>query len=113
MNRRFKKMIAIVSAIAMVVCSVTVYNTSSVNASGSATVDGIIYTVTDGDTDIVGFTCQGIFDSARIHFAWGTALDADTITATVNGEDVAVDGKNANGMFIPLSDCLLYTSRCV
>ena len=97
-------MIAIVSAIAMVVCSVTVYNTSSVNASGSATVDGIIYTVTDGDTDIVGFTCQGIFDSARIHFAWGTALDADTITATVNGEDVAVDGKNANGMFIPLSE---------
>ena len=104
MNRRFKKMIAIVSAIAMVVCSVTVYNTSSVNASGSATVDGIIYTVTDGDTDIVEFTCQGIFDSARIHFAWGTALDADTITATVNGEDVAVDGKNANGMFIPLSE---------
>ena len=104
MNRRFKKMVAVVCAIAMVVCSVTVYNASSVNASGSATVDGIIYTVTDGETNIVGFTCQGIFDSARIHFAWGTALDVDTITATVNGEAVTVDGKNANGMFIPLSE---------
>ena len=104
MNKRFKKFIAIVSAIAMVVSSITVYNANNVKAAAPVAVDGMIYTVTDGATDIVGFTCQGIFDSARIHFAWGTALVVDTMTVTVDGNPVAVDGKSTNGMFIPLTE---------
>ena len=103
MNRRFKKLIAVVCAIAMVVTSVTVYNSADVKASGSATVDGKVYTVTDGSATIVGFTCQGIFDNARIHFAWGSEVTADTIKATIDGTEVAIDGKNGHGFFIPLT----------
>lgn len=104
LNRTMKRALAYVCAIALVISSITVYNQTAVKASGSATVDGIVYTVTDGDATIVGFTCQGIFDKARIHFAWGTKVDENSITATVDGKAVTVDGKNTNGMFIPLSE---------
>ena len=108
MKKSFKKVVAIVSAIAMVVTSLTVYNAKTVEASGSATVDGVIYTVTDGSNNtIAGFTCQGFYDNPtyeRIHFAWGSVLTVDTIKATVNGTEVTVDGKNEHGMFIKRAD---------
>ena len=104
LSNSMKKFFAYVCAIAMVVSSMAFYGQTSVEASGSAAVEGKIYTVTDGDATIVGFTCQGIFDKARIHFAWGTEVDAASITTTVNGKSVKIDGTNAHGMFIPLSE---------
>ena len=104
LSNSMKKFFAYVCAIAMVVSSMAFYGQTSVEASGSAAVDGKNYTVTDGDATIVGFTCQGIFDKARIHFAWGTEVDAASITTTVDGKSVKIDGTNAHGMFIPLSE---------
>ena len=104
LSNSMKKFFAYVCAIAMVVSSMAFYGQTSVEASGSAAVEGKIYTVTDGDATIVGFTCQEIFDKARIHFAWGTEVDAASITTTVNGKSVKIDGTNAHGMFIPLSE---------
>ena len=104
LSNSMKKFFAYVCAIAMVVSSMAFYGQTSVEASGSAAVEGKIYTVTDGDTTIAGFTCQGIFDKARIHFAWGTEVDAASITTTVDGKSVKIDGTNAHGMFIPLSE---------
>ena len=104
LSNSMKKFFAYVCAIAMVVSSMTFYGQTSVEASGSAAVDGKVYTVTDGDATIAGFTCQGIFDKARIHFAWGTEVDAASITTTVDGKSVKIDGTNAHGMFIPLSE---------
>ena len=104
LSNSMKKFFAYVCAIAMVVSSMAFYGQTSVEASGSAAVEGKIYTVTDGDTTIAGFTCQGIFDKARIHFAWGTEVDAASITTTVNGKSVKIDGTSAHGMFIPLSE---------
>ena len=91
LSNSMKKFFAYVCAIAMVVSSMAFYGQTSVEASGSAAVEGKIYTVTDGDATIVGFTCQGIFDKARIHFAWGTEVDAASITTTVNGKSVKID----------------------
>ena len=104
LSNSMKKFFAYVCAIAMVVSSMTFYGQTSVKAKGSVAVDGKVYTVTDGDATIAGFTCQGIFDKARIHFAWGTEVDAASITTTVNGKSVKIDGTNAHGMFIPLSE---------
>ena len=104
LSNSMKKFFAYVCAIAMVVSSITFYGQTSVKAKGSVAVDGKVYTVTDGDATIVGFTCQGIFDKARIHFAWGTEVDAASITTTVDGKSVKIDGTNAHGMFIPLSE---------
>ncbi len=104
LSNSMKKFFAYVCAIAMVVSSITFYGQTSVKAKGSVAVDGKVYTVTDGDATIVGFTCQGIFDKARIHFAWGTEVDAASITTTVNGKSVKIDGTNAHGMFVPLSE---------
>ena len=104
LSNSMKKFFAYVCAIAMVVSSMTFYGQTSVKAKGSVAVDGKVYTVTDGDATIAGFTCQGIFDKARIHFAWGTEVDAASITTTVDGKSVKIDGTNAHGMFIPLSE---------
>ena len=104
LSNSIKKILAYVCAITMVISSVAFSGPTTIKASDSASVDGRIYTVTDGDASIVGFTCQGIFDKARIHFAWGTEVDAASITATVDGKSVTVDGKNAHGMFIPLTE---------
>ena len=60
----------------MIVTSITVYNPREVKADPSATVDGKQYSVTVKDRgEWTGFDCQGIFDSARIHFAWGIDVD--------------------------------------
>ena len=94
LSNSMKKFFAYVCAIAMVVSSITFYGQTSVKAKGSVAVDGKVYTVTDGDATIVGFTCQGIFDKARIHFAWGTEVDAASITTTVDGKTVRILGFN-------------------
>lgn len=84
---------------------VAVYNPREVKADPSATVDGKQYSATVKDSgEWTGFACQGIFDSARIHFAWGIAVDAATITASLNGNQLKVAGQNANGMYIPLTE---------
>lgn len=89
----------------MIVTSITVYNPRQVKADPSATVDGKQYSATVKDSgEWTGFACQGIFDSARIHFAWGIAVDAATITASLNGNQLKVAGQNANGMYIPLTE---------
>lgn len=81
------------------------YNPREVKADPSATVDGKQYSATVKDSgEWTGFACQGIFDSARIHFAWGIAVDAATITASLNGNQLKVAGQNANGMYIPLTE---------
>lgn len=88
----------------MIVTSITVYNPREVKADSSATVDGKKYsaTVKDGG-EWTGFVCQGIFDSARIHFAWGIDVDLNTITASIGETKLKVDGK-AREMNIPLSE---------
>ena len=104
LSNSMKKILAYVCAITMVISSVAFSGPTTIKASDSASVDGRIYTVTDGDSSIAGFTCQGIFDKARIHFAWGTEVDVASITATVDGKSITVDGKNDHGMFIPLTE---------
>lgn len=97
--------LAIICTIAMIVTSITVYNPREVKADPSATVDGKQYSVTVKDRgEWTGFDCQGIFDSARIHFAWGIDVDKDTITASIGETKLTVNEKNPRGMCIPLSD---------
>ncbi len=104
-SKRKQGILAIICTIAMIVTSITVYNPREVKADPSATVDGKQYSATVKDSgEWIGFDCQGIFDSARIHFAWGIAVDAATITASLNGNQLKVAGQNANGMHIPLTE---------
>lgn len=104
-SKRKQGILAIICTIAMIVTSITVYNPREVKADPSATVDGKQYSATVKDSgEWTGFACQGIFDSARIHFAWGIAVDAATITASLNGNQLKVAGQNANGMHIPLTE---------
>lgn len=104
-SKRKQGILAIICTIAMIVTSITVYNPREVKADPSATVDGKQYSATVKDSgEWTGFACQGIFGSARIHFAWGIAVDAATITASLNGNQLKVAGQNANGMNIPLSE---------
>lgn len=103
-SKRKQGILAIICTIAMIVTSITVYNPREVKADSSATVDGKQYsaTVKDGG-EWTGFVCQGIFDSDRIHFAWGIDVDLDTITASIGETKLKVDGK-AREMNIPLSE---------
>lgn len=103
-SKRKQGILAIICTIAMIVTSITVYNPREVKADSSATVDGKQYsaTVKDGG-EWTGFACQGIFDSARIHFAWGIDVDLNTITASIGETKLKVDGK-AREMNIPLSE---------
>lgn len=104
-SKRKQGILAIICTIAMIVTSITVYNPREVKADPSATVDGKQYSATVKDSgEWTGFACQGIFDSARIHFAWGIAVDAATITASLNGNQLKVAGQIANGMYIPLTE---------
>lgn len=104
-SKRKQGILAIICTIAMIVTSITVYNPREVKADPSATVDGKQYSATVKDSgEWTGFACQGIIDSARIHFAWGIAVDAATITASLNGNQLKVAGQNANGMYIPLTE---------
>lgn len=103
-SKRKQGILAIICTIAMIVTSITVYNPREVKADSSATVDGKQYsaTVKDGG-EWTGFVCQGIFDSARIHFAWEIDVDLNTITASIGETKLKVDGK-AREMNIPLSE---------
>ena len=104
-SKRKQGILAIICTIAMIVTSITVYNPREVKADSSATVGGKQYsaTVKDGG-EWTGFACQGIFDSARIHFAWGIDVDSNTITASIGETELKVDGKSARGMHIRLSE---------
>lgn len=104
-SKRKQGILAIICTIAMIVTSITVYNPREVKADSSATVGGKQYsaTVKDGG-EWTGFACQGIFDSARIHFAWRIDVDSNTITASIGETKLKVDGKSARGMHIPLSE---------
>lgn len=106
-SKRKQGILAIICTIAMIVTSITVYNPREVKADYSATVDGKQYsaTVKDGG-EWTGFVCQGIFDSARIHFAWGIDVDLNTITASIGETKLKVNGK-AREMNIPLSEVAL------
>ena len=104
-SKRKQGILAIICTIAMIVTSITVYNPREVKADSSATVDGKQYSATVKDSgEWTGFACQGIFDSAKIHFAWGIDVDSNTITASLNGKQLAIYGKSTKGMFIPLSE---------
>lgn len=104
-SKRKQGILAIICTIAMIVTSITVYNPREVKADPSATVDGKQYSATVKDSgEWTGFACQGIFDSARIHFAWGIDVDSNTITASIGETKLTVNGKNAKGMNIPLSE---------
>lgn len=104
-SKRKQGILAIICTIAMIVTSITVYNPREVKADPSATVDGKQYSATVKDSgEWTGFAFQGIFDNARIHFAWGIAVDAATITASLNGNQLKVAGQNANSMYIPLTE---------
>lgn len=104
-SKRKQGILAIICTIAMIVTSITVYNPREVKADPSATVDGKQYSATVKDRgEWTGFDCQGIFDSARIHFAWGIDVDKDTITASIGETNLTVNEKNPRGMWIPLSD---------
>ena len=104
-SKRKQGILAIICTIAMIVTSITVYNPREVKADPQATVDGKQYSATVKDSgEWTGFACQGIFDSARIHFAWGIDVDSNTITASIGETKLTVNGKNAKGMNIPLSE---------
>lgn len=104
-SKKKQGVIAIICAIAMIVTSLTIYNPREAKADTSVAVDGKQYSVTVSDGSAwTGFVCQGIFNSARIHFAWGIGVDANSITASINENELKIDGKNANGMFIPLTE---------
>lgn len=104
-SKRKQGILAIICTIAMIVTSITVYNPREVKADPSATVDGKQYSATVKDSgEWTGFACQGIFDSARIHFAWGIDVDSNTITASIGETKLTVNGKSAKGMNIPLSE---------
>lgn len=104
-SKRKQGILAIICTIAMIVTSITVYNPTEVKADPSATVDGKQYSAIVKDRgEWTGFDCQGIFDSARIHFAWGIDVDSNTITASIGETNLTVNGKSAKGMNIPLSE---------
>lgn len=104
-SKRKQGILAIICTIAMIVTSITVYNPREVKADPSATVEGKQYSATVKDRgEWAGFDCQGIFDSARIHFAWGIDVDLNTITASIGETKLKVDGKSARVMYIPLSE---------
>ena len=108
MKRSFKKMIAVLCAIAMVVTSVTVYNTQTAVASANATANGKVYTVTDGTNEgLTGFTCNGmeIFNETDGHigFAWGEKVDSESIKVSINDAEVTTYNATANGIFVNYS----------
>ena len=101
-------MIAVLCAIAMVVTSVTVYNTQTAVASANATANGKVYTVTDGTNEgLTGFTCNGmeIFNETDGHigFAWGEKVDSESIKVSINGAEVTTYNATANGIFVNCS----------
>ena len=109
MTKNFKKAIAVLCAIAMVVTSITVYNAGTAKASDSATGNGKVYTVTDGTVDgFTGFTCNGVNiiseTDGYIGLAWGVEVDAASIKALINGEEAVTYNGSANGVYINYSE---------
>ncbi len=108
MKKSFKKMIAVLCAIAMIVTSVTIYNTQTAVASANATANGKVYTVTDGTNEgFTGFTCNGmeIFNETDgfIGFAWGEKVDPESIKVLINDVEVTTYNATANGIFVNYS----------
>lgn len=94
MNKVFRKIIAVICAMAMIVSSITVYNQTEVKAEQSGTFDGVTYTV-NGETmnNITGFVCQLITTQDgvdSINFAWGTTVNTD-YTVTVGDVTLTSD----------------------
>lgn len=105
-SKKKQGVIAIICAIAMIVTSLTIYNPREAKAdTKKESVDGKEYSVTVSKAgEWTGFDCQGIFDKARIHFAWGIDVDDKSITALIGEKELKTDGKNIHGMFIPLTE---------
>lgn len=108
MKGQLKKLVAIVSAFAMIMCSITIYNHVSVEASATASQNGKKYEVIDGQNEgFTGFTCNGlqVFNDVDGHigFAWGIDVEVSSIKVQINGADVATYNGNAKGIFVPYS----------
>lgn len=108
MKGQLKKLVAIVSAFAMIMCSITIYNHVLVEASATASQNGKKYEVIDGQNEgFAGFTCNGLQVlndvDGYIGFAWGIKVDASSIKVQIDGKDVATYGENANGIYVPYS----------
>lgn len=108
MKGQLKKLVAIVSAFAMIMCSITIYNHVSVEASATASKNGKKYEVVDGQNEgFTGFTCNGLQVlndvDGHIGFAWQIDVEASSIKVQINGADVATYNGNARGIFVPYS----------
>lgn len=106
MKGQLKKLVAIVSAFAMIMCSITIYNHVSVEASATASKNGKKYEVVDGQNEgFAGFTCNGlqVFSDVDgyIGFAWGIGVEPSSIKVQINSTDVETYGSNANGIYVP------------
>ena len=108
MKGQLKKLVAIVSAFAMIMCSITIYNHVSVEASATASQNGKKYEVIDGQNEgFTGFTCNGLQVlndvDGHIGFAWGIDVEVSSIKVQINGADVATYNGNAKRIFVPYS----------
>ena len=108
MKGQLKKLVAIVSAFAMIMCSITIYNHVSVEASATASKNGKKYEVVDGQNEgFAGFTCNGlqVFSDVDgyIGFAWGIGVEPSSIKVQINSTDVETYGSNANGIYVRYS----------
>lgn len=108
MKGQLKKLVAIVSAFAMIMCSITIYNHVSVEASATASQNGKKYEVIDGQNEgFTGFTCNGLQVlndvGGHIGFAWEIDVEVSSIKVQINGADVATYNGNAKGIFVPYS----------
>ena len=109
MKTNFKKVIAVLCAIALVVTSMTVYSASTTQASSSGTGNGKVYTVTDGAVDgFDGFTCNGVNILSEVDgyigFAWGIEVDPASIKVTIDSEEVATYNAVNHGVFVSYSE---------
>lgn len=108
MKGQLKKLVAIVSAFAMIMCSITIYNHVSVEASATASQNGKKYEVIDGQNEgFTGFTCNGLQVlndvDGHIGFAWEIDVEVSSIKVQINGAVVATYNGNAKGIYVPYS----------
>ncbi|MCR5704345.1 MAG: hypothetical protein K6G85_06950 [Eubacterium sp.] len=118
MKHEFRKIIAVMCALAVVISSMTVYRSRVVQAE-QATVGGLTYTATVSSTNITGAVVQGFFDAgnpSRLHFGWATdaGVEDNDLTATISGtkadttvvnnQSLTVGGQNSGGCFVQLSE---------
>ena len=93
MSRKFKKLMATLCAIALVVASLAGYEASNVKADAAITANGKTFTVGEVTGNYVGFVVQGAFDNIRFGFAWS----GDSNAASPNAE---VTVKNSSGSVV-------------